>query len=560
MKKIFILFFASILVLSCTKDVDSTADLSATISQYDATNLGVYKGVFTTQGTLERGIVEINIIPGNYATATILTVKGITTEFRSNEIIQEGMEINDLKMTTLGFGETSFMLSVDMDGSNVIITKVIYNGKEAGMIAAHETSRAPVVPITGVLACDDCDAHPLLVTGDTGTFSLLFVGDGSADDTVSALADVGTIVTTPGAQSLCGPVGSQVLCAIDGGATIGTNLIGWTGTHLYNTADDCSEAAGTWSLDSGNHGSFTGTFTSDVSCTAGAPANDTCAAAEAAVCGGSYTGNTDLATDDDGLYGPDVWYSLTGLTSGDDVTVSLCGGLTDYDSRLVIYDACGGTELFNNDDSCGLQSEITYNTDGSDVLVSVQAFSAGTGNFGLDITCVPGGGPEDFTPDCGDTAWVDDGGVAGDYGTGQTVSWTVDAGAGNVVTSGFTTFDLESSWDYMSFYDGPTVGDPEIVLSDLGVGTTTANGGSGFTGGDLLGDSVTSTGQFLTIQFFSDASVPFPGWVGQVTCAPPSPVSQDNTDRNAKPVKKATPLTAEQIALKKVIMRKLGLK
>ncbi|MBV1923686.1 MAG: hypothetical protein KUG68_06645, partial [Flavobacteriaceae bacterium] len=329
MKKIFILLFASVLVLSCTKDVelaDTTADLTESISQYDATNLGIYKGVFTTQGTMERGVVEINVIPGNYATATILTVKGQTITFKSSEIIEEGMEINELKLEAIGFGETSFLFSTDLDGTNVIISRVMYNGKKAGMIAAHDTSLAPVVPITGVLACDDCDAHPLMVTGDTGTFSLVFVGDGSAGDTVTALADVGVVVSTPGSQPGCAPLGSQMICDIFGGGTIGTNVIDWIGDHIYNTADDCSEATGFWSLDSGNHGSFTGTFTSDTTCSGGGLAGDVPATAIPITLGAEGDGcatpsNTALlATDghtDSGLptacFGavPDIYYSWT---------------------------------------------------------------------------------------------------------------------------------------------------------------------------------------------------------------------------------------------------------
>ncbi|WP_443633893.1 hypothetical protein ABXT64_02935 [Candidatus Marifrigoribacter sp. Uisw_064] len=389
MKKLFLLLFASVLVLSCTKDVelaDSSADLSATLAQYDDTNMGVYKGVFTTQGTLERGILEINITPNNVGVATLKLTSGQKINFIADRTIEAGAEVQNLAFSSSSI-MASFKLSADLDGANVQISDVVYKGITSGAIAAHETSRAPVVPITGVLACDDCDVHPFLETGDTGTFSIVFVGDGTGDDSVNWLADVGGVVNGTGNQASCTPIGAQMDCVISGGITIGANVVDWNGIHTYNTSSDCSDASGTWSLASGNYGNFTGTFTSDVTCAPAAPANDTCATAEAAVCGGSYTGNTDTATDEDGFYGPDVWYSLTGLVAGAEVTVSLCGGLTTYDSRLVIYDACGGVELFNLDDSCGLQSEIIYTTDGSDVLVSVQAFSAGTGNYGLDITC-----------------------------------------------------------------------------------------------------------------------------------------------------------------------------
>jgi len=272
MKKIFLLLFASVLVFSCTKDAelaDSTADLSATLAQYDDTNIGIYKGLFTTEG-MQRGIVEITVTPGNYATAKIDLVKGTSVSFKSNQIINEGDDIQNVVFeSTASFAKTAFTFSVDMNGNNVQISNVVFNGIRAGMIAAHDTQRAPVVPITGTLACDDCDAHPLLVTGETGTFSLLFVGDGSGDDSVSAIASVGTVVTTGGFQNGCVDGGASTTCNIFGGSIIGSNDIDWTGTHMYLNGSDCSEAAGTWELNSVNHGDFTGTFVSDVTCPTG---------------------------------------------------------------------------------------------------------------------------------------------------------------------------------------------------------------------------------------------------------------------------------------------------
>ncbi|MFT4699279.1 MAG: hypothetical protein ACI9SJ_002445 [Flavobacteriaceae bacterium] len=271
MKKLFLLLFASVLVFSCTKDLeltDSTTNLSATIAQYDDTNMGVYKGLFTTVGTMERGVIEINITPNNYAVASLKLVSGQEISFKADRKIEAGAEVQDLAFSSSSV-MASFKLSADLEGNNVQITEVIYKGITSGAIAAHENSRAPVTPITGVLACDDCDAHPLLVTGDTGTFSLLFVGDGSADDDVTALADVGLVVsvTNVGAQSGCVDGGASTTCNIAGGGTIGGNVIGYAGTHTYLNGSDCSEAGGTWSLNSSNHGSYTGTFTSDVTCT-----------------------------------------------------------------------------------------------------------------------------------------------------------------------------------------------------------------------------------------------------------------------------------------------------
>ena len=230
--------------------------------------MGIYKGLFTTQGTMERGTLEISITPNNYAVATLKLVSGQKVRFKASRMIEVGAEVQDLGFSSSSV-MASFKLSVDLDGNNVQISDVMYKGITSGAIAAHETSRAPVVPITGVLSCDDCDAHPLLVTGDTGTFSLLYVGDGTDVHEITALVDVGVIVSSPGDQAGCAPIGSQMICDIFGGGTIGSNVMDWIGAHIYNTANDCSEASGDWTLVSANHGSFTGIFTSDTSCSAG---------------------------------------------------------------------------------------------------------------------------------------------------------------------------------------------------------------------------------------------------------------------------------------------------
>ena len=129
MKKFFLLVVASVLVFSCTKDVelqsDSTADLSATLAQYDDTNLGVYKGVFAIEGTTERGTVEINVTPKNYATATITMISGQQVYLKSSQQVEEGDTIDNLEFrSSVALGETSFLLSADMDGTNVEITNV----------------------------------------------------------------------------------------------------------------------------------------------------------------------------------------------------------------------------------------------------------------------------------------------------------------------------------------------------------------------------------------------------------------------------------------------------
>ena len=116
------------------------------------------------------------------------------------------------------------------------------------------------------------------------------------------------------------------------------------------------------------------------------PANDLCVDAIAVECDGVYAGETATATDTGGNDAPDVWYSYSGAAG--DITLSLCDGGTDYDSYLRVYDACDGTEIAGNDDSCDLQSELTFIANGtSTYYIMVEGFGSNSGNFSLEVFC-----------------------------------------------------------------------------------------------------------------------------------------------------------------------------
>ncbi|MBN2668299.1 MAG: T9SS type A sorting domain-containing protein [Bacteroidales bacterium] len=55
------------------------------------------------------------------------------------------------------------------------------------------------------------------------------------------------------------------------------------------------------------------------------------------------------------------WYSVVLDQDYVNVSFNTCGG-AGGDSRLWVYDACGGTELGYSDDDCGLLSEVTFST------------------------------------------------------------------------------------------------------------------------------------------------------------------------------------------------------
>ncbi|WP_461599286.1 putative metal-binding motif-containing protein, partial [Winogradskyella sp.] len=118
------------------------------------------------------------------------------------------------------------------------------------------------------------------------------------------------------------------------------------------------------------------------------PVNDDCANASPILCGDIVIGFTNGATDSGNNAAPDVFYSLAGTAAGEEITASLCG--SSFDTLIRIFDACGGTELFTNDDSCDLQSEVTFTSDGSTTyIIMVEGFGSDAGEYTLAVNCVP---------------------------------------------------------------------------------------------------------------------------------------------------------------------------
>jgi hypothetical protein len=143
-----------------------------------------------------------------------------------------------------------------------------------------------------------------------------------------------------------------------------------------------------------------GAFDLTITCSL-APSNDECSNAIAVNCGDTVSGTTVNATIDTavaplcdtGVTSPGVWYELvdnSGLPGS--ITITMCNGTTDYDAKLSVYTGdCGAPPLtcvVGNDDTCGLQSEVTFASDGNTTyLILVHGFGGATGNFELDIQC-----------------------------------------------------------------------------------------------------------------------------------------------------------------------------
>ena len=201
------------------------------------------------------------------------------------------------------------------------------------------------------------------------------------------------------------------------------------------------------------------------------PPNDDCVDAIDVNCGDVVVGETNTASDTGGNAAPDLWYSFTGMGVMQDVTLSFCDGGTDYDSFVRVFDACGGTEIAANDDFCGLQSELTFTSDGTATYwIMVEGFGSNSGNFSMVVSCIPDDPTGPLNDDCVDAIAV----ACDDVVAGSTIDAT-DSGSNAAPDVWYSFTGTGSPQDVtLSFCDGGTDYDSYVRVFDACGGTEIA--------------------------------------------------------------------------------------
>ncbi len=125
-------------------------------------------------------------------------------------------------------------------------------------------------------------------------------------------------------------------------------------------------------------------------------------------------------------------------------------------------------------------------------------------------------------PVCGGN-YVDNGGPTANYLNNSDVTTTIcPTVAGQLVTVTFTSFNTEATWDGLYVFDGNSIASPQIASTNPAGNVPGGLAGS-FWGTTIPGPFTSSnlTNGCLTFRFRSDGSVNNPGWISNVTCAPP---------------------------------------
>lgn len=100
--------------------------------------------------------------------------------------------------------------------------------------------------------------------------------------------------------------------------------------------------------------------------------------------------------------------------------------------------------------------------------------------------------------------FYDSGGNGLSYGYNENLVYTFCSNSGNCVSLNFTSFNIESGYDFMYLYDGNSTASTQI-------GT--------YTGTQLNGQTITSTSGCITIRFTSDGIINNAGWAATISCA-----------------------------------------
>ncbi|PVW12325.1 hypothetical protein [Marixanthomonas spongiae] len=283
MKKLLYACIAAAFLVSCTVDNTELTEHEQDLTQELATdnsNLGLYKGVFTTQNSKYRAQVEI-VFPNKnslavsakqtiYPTAKMTTQYGDVYEAKASKIINDGEAISNLLFTSKDF---EFTFSADKNGNNVIIENVIFKSLASSILALKSTSNAPIVNLTGTYDCIDCgNPEPM-------TFNVMISNDGTGNQTYSTqmnfngqtyfgdgLQNGCEVDTTNNNLTFCNAESGDGASSV--GFTVGSNNypVEWTGQMTYsNNTPNCSELVGLWYFRRGTSAEKSGTFRTDQS-------------------------------------------------------------------------------------------------------------------------------------------------------------------------------------------------------------------------------------------------------------------------------------------------------
>ncbi len=288
----------------------------------------------------------------------------------------------------------------------------------------------------------------------------------------------------------------------DGTTTYDSALALWDGSGCPTSLITCNDdscglqsgliasvvAGNAYMVQVGGYNGATGTGNLTITTQPPGGGNDDCANATAISGPGIYNFDNSAATMDGAPdilcdeYGTqdidlDVWFAYTAASTAT-VTVETCTSSLTVDTKIAAYDGtCGGAILDCNDDTCGLQSMITFAaTAGNVYILRVGSFTGAGGGADTFAVTEGGGGGGSGNDDC---ANAEDITGQGSFNYDNTTA-TMD-GAGDILCDAFGTQDIDQDvWFRWTADDTGTAtvetcngagGDTKIAAYDAGCGS-----------------------------------------------------------------------------------------
>jgi hypothetical protein len=192
MKKLFTLLFMSTLFISCSQDnevVDAEQDAltfeeKLAKGDFDNSNLGIYKGLFTTLDGQERATVFVTLNGISEPSVEFSFPDATKAVVRSNQSSMKGQAVKGMSFDEADF---NFTFNVNADGTNPVMENVTYKGQKGDVVMLKETTKAAITTKTGTYTCesgcftsdDDAVPHPELgAPGARQTFNFMLQGAG----------------------------------------------------------------------------------------------------------------------------------------------------------------------------------------------------------------------------------------------------------------------------------------------------------------------------------------------------------------------------------------------
>lgn len=293
--------------------------------------------------------------------------------------------------------------------------------------------------------------------------------------------------------------------------------------------------------------------------------NDECANATAVNLGATAFDTTAATTSAPAwtcaLGGSDLWYTYTAANSND-IVLSLCG--SGYDTAIEVFSGnCGALVLeVCNDDSCGLQSEVTVgNLSAGDVITfRIGGFNAATGAGTLTVSeQMP---PPPVPANCVESIFASNNGGS----PGGAVYFDLTTVSGASIDSLLTNYSAAglpvgievyttpgtyagnetnvAAWTLVAMDDGNAIGEAEdtptaitlaapfsVPAGTTGIALVSVGDGHEYTNGTGANQSFTSADGNLTIDLGTASNVPFTGgifsprvWNGRLCSAGPGSI------------------------------------